>query len=370
MNDKLGIIACVKPSLMPYLDKYRRVLHECAIPYDVICWDRDGTVTAAETGENFHVFRATGWGVPRNCTDVPRVLKLIPMAQYRRYVLSLVRQHRYRKLIVLTSLTGTLIYDLLRGKYRNRYIFDYRDCSYEWFWPYAVMMRRLSAASDFTAVSSPGFRRYLPADKLVLCHNNGAVPETEEIPAADPAPFTRPGPLRISYIGHVRYARMNEAIVRQLANHPRFELQYVGNGAAEAFLHDLVAKLGARNVTFHSRFAPREKPAFFHAADLINNVYGNASIEVRYALSNRLYESVYFGRPIMTSRQTEMHRVVEAYGLGFGVELPSDDLAIAIERYVAHFDAVRFQEGCQRFWQEIRHDDEVFRRRLTEFIQG
>lgn len=366
MRGKIGIVACVKPGLMPYLDKYRAVLDEQSMAYDVICWDRNGSISESEKKGNVIIFRAHGFAAPSDCTDVSRWRKLVPFAQYSRFVRTQIRRHQYDKLIVLTSVPGTLLYDVLLGPYRGRYIFDYRDCSYERFWPYAWLMHRIADQSAFTAVSSPGFSRYLPSEKLVLCHNNGAVPDTEDLPDFEPLPFTR-AKTTISYIGHVRYAAMNEAIVRQLANQDDFELRYIGNGAAEQFLHELAHELKANNIVFHSRFDPQHKPDFYLDADLTNNVYGNRTIEVQYALSNRLYESAYYGRPILTSSQTMMCKTVTEYGLGFGVELPGDDLREAVAAYRKMFDYRRFRNGCRQFLAKVRRDDEIFRQKLADF---
>ena len=46
-------------------------------------------------------------------------------------------------------------------------------------------------------------------------------------------------------------------------------------------------------------------------------MYDSTDLNVRLALPNKLYESMYFKKPILVSSNTYLSQVVDQYGIGF-----------------------------------------------------
>ena len=55
-----------------------------------------------------------------------------------------------------------LLFDLLLFKYKNNYILDIRDPSYEKFKLFNQILKKIICSSYFTTISSEGFLEFLP----------------------------------------------------------------------------------------------------------------------------------------------------------------------------------------------------------------
>ena len=55
---------------------------------------------------------------------------------------------------------GIILYRYLRKKYKNNYIYDYRDYTYEKYGFFKKMVNKLIDDSYVTFVSSDGFKKY------------------------------------------------------------------------------------------------------------------------------------------------------------------------------------------------------------------
>lgn len=73
---------------------------------------------------------------------------------YRRYVKKLLKKKKYDSLIILTTQTALILCDVLLASYRHKYIFDYRDKSYEYIKPYGMLVNAVIKASRETVISS------------------------------------------------------------------------------------------------------------------------------------------------------------------------------------------------------------------------
>ena len=112
---------------------------------------------------------------------------------------------------------------------------------------------------------------------------------------------------------------------------------------------------------------PQKKKLYDHV-DIINAVYGNSSLIVRSALPNKLYDCIYYKKPIMVCAQTYLAAVVQKYHLGFAVDPETDDIMQATVCYLDAFDSEVFLNGCNQYLAlaaaEQEETDELIRRFL------
>ena len=115
------------------------------------------------------------------------------------------------------------------------------------------------------------------------------------------------GVINISYVGTVRFLNMDKKILRLFANDERFSINYFGRGseALESYCKDNKIQ----NVRFHGSFSPSHVMDFYKETDLINNLYGNHTKELDYALSNKIYHAGQLHLPILVCPETYMQEV-------------------------------------------------------------
>lgn len=147
------------------------------------------------------------------------------MLKFKQQIEKVLRKEQYTHLIVLTTLPGVLIHKILLKQYADKYILDIRDYSYEKYSWYKKIVEKLIASSYFTAISSNGFKRFLPqSDKIITCHNIGSdFPEEKEV-----VDLKNKEKITIGFVGGIRYFEENCKLINIFANNPKYSLAYVG----------------------------------------------------------------------------------------------------------------------------------------------
>ncbi len=340
---------------IPYIQKYERMLSEHGVAYDIILWNRSGET--AQAPRNHFVFESR--------VQKSRRSKLIPFLKWRHFALRILRRNRYDKLVVLTTLPAVLLGGYLLRNYRNRYLLDIRDFTYENVGFYKKRVHRLVEAARMTSISSRGFLRWLQeGDKLYVTHN--ITNEAEAYPP--PQPRFGKGPYTIGYVGGVRYYEANIKLVRQLANHSRYALQYIGKTYPQCDLRPYCREHHIDNVTFCPAFRNEEKPQLYSKIDLIHSLYGAGNQEVATLLPNRLYDCVLFQRPILVSKRTYLAEIVEQYHLGLALDLDQDDVPAALDAYISGFDEAAFTQGCADFLLQVAKDEKIVNAHILDFL--
>lgn len=356
MDMKICIIAHTERNYLPYMEKYVDFFEEHGVEYDIVCWQREEkpALSRPHQYDYFEEAKDGFWN------------KFRSYLRYRKYVMTLLKQNQYDKLVVLTTVPAIFLRRVLKGKYRNRYLFDFRDYSHERFAPYRRMVEKLIRFSGMTTISSHGFMEFLPeSPKLVMNHN---ITWSEPVPEA--SDLQNKQVINIGFIGGVRYYDENVQLIEKLKNTFRYQLWYIGKATNDCDLQGYCAQHEITNVSFVGKYDNHEKPELYKNIDLINSIYGNDSLEVTTALPNRLYEACLFKKPIISSKGTYLGEVIERYGLGLVVDAGEDDVRKIVDDYVEHFDREAFERGCENFLQIVRQDEQALQKALKEFIEG
>lgn len=133
--------------------------------------------------------------------------------------------------------------------------------------------------------------------------------------------------IRIGLIGFLRYAESLYPLVRSVASRAaRFELHVFGDGPLRAEVER--AASGHPHITYHGPFKnPSGLARIYAGIDLNYVVYDNTDPNVRLALPNKLYESAFFGVPMMVSAETALAERVLSSGMGVAVD-PRDETSV------------------------------------------
>lgn len=343
---------------IPYIADYERALRGRGAGCQMVLWDRSGQGTAARR-ENAFVFY--GKNLPS------KLSKVVPFLQWRKFVLRLLRQGQYDRLVVLTTIPAVLLADQLLGRYAGKYWLDIRDFTYENLPWYRAMVSRLVRKAAGVSISSEGFRTFLPEDvRLCLAHNLTNNEGEEKGCSLNP----EKRPLVIGFLGGLRYEEQNRRLLRQLAGSEKYALWYIGKRHPGFDLPGFCQENSIKNVRFFPAYRNEEKPALYRGVDLINSIYGADTKVTRLALPNKLYDCVLFKKPILVSKGTYLASIVQEYGLGLAVDLETDPVESCLDAYLSAFDRAAFESSCVRFLRQVRREQQSYLTALDQFCEG
>lgn len=127
--------------------------------------------------------------------------------------------------------------------------------------------------------------------------------------------------LSIGFVGNVRYLSVLN-FMQVCAQHPEIDMHLYGIlRDREPFRDEFLQTIeSAQNITFHGSYKnPNDLPRIYADLDMVLAVYPPDSLEVQYAEPNKLYEAIYFEKPIIVSKDVFLGKKVERLGVGFTI---------------------------------------------------
>ena len=125
-------------------------------------------------------------------------------------------------------------------------------------------------------------------------------------------------PFVISFIGTIRYFETISKLVDALKDDSRFELHFYGGGPDYELLSHYCS--GICKVKLFGKYDYKDVKFLYRASDLIWAVYPNKDYNVKYAISNKFYESMYLGVPCVYANKTELGDFVDENRIGYTVD--------------------------------------------------
>lgn len=131
--------------------------------------------------------------------------------------------------------------------------------------------------------------------------------------------------LNIVFNGGLRYAETMIRLITAIGNNSGIRLDIYGGAIGKE--GDAIISSGSQysNISFHGKYQYDEIGNIIKNADLIWAVYPSSNFNVKYAISNKFHESLYYGIPGVYSKNTLLGELVSHNKIGFVV----DDLSIA-----------------------------------------
>ncbi len=345
---KVGIIAFNNIQFCPYIKPYTIHCQKKKVDYNVIFFDRllQGSMNKNEI--------AISWNSRRS--------KLINFIQFARKVSKLISNNTYDFLIVLTTIPAVLLSTVLVSQYKNRYIIDIRDYTYEgnkFFWLRECKVIHYAAAR---VISSPGFASFLPHEKYVLCHNNthykSGISNRHEFSQTAKR-------IIIGYVGSLSYASMCKIVIDLVKNDERFCFHFYGKETVGNLIQNMISMVDCDRIVYFGEYDPNEKGKIISKIDILFNVYGNDRQLVKYALSNKLYDGIYFKKPILTSPNTDMSRYAGI--LSFDIDSNTKDLN-QLYRWYKSLKSGPIEKYTGEFINKVENEQDVFFNMLDSMI--
>ena len=323
-----------------YLENINTTLNDVHLIY----WNRDlqEEDTSVLAGITLHEFCC------KQEDDVAKRSKIRSFLKYRKYAKNIINKEKFDYIIALHTFPGVLLCDILCKKYKEKFIFDYRDYTYESIVPFKNVVGRIVKCSSATFVSSDAFRRFLPAEckeKIFTSHNllkDSLLHRDEKIKYG-----TTSDKIRIAFWGFIRHEEINRELIKKISADTRFELHYYGREQQVALnLKQYAKDLNVTNVFFHGEYKPEDRYEFVRNTDIIHNVYKDANTLL--AMGNKYYDSAIFYIPLMSMRGSFMADVAQKAGIGLAVDPYDEDFAEKLYKDYSNIKKNEFVINCDK----------------------
>lgn len=336
---------------MPYVDNYIKILKENEVDFTIINWDR------------LHL-GAEGSDLSYKDKKVGHQRGYLSYYTYSRYIVRQLKHGEFDKVIVFGIQLTYFLKVYLKKWYKEKYIMDIRDYnkSLKLF-----TIKKSIDFSYFTTISSPGYKEWLPTSSKYVINHNTTVKNIEKLER----PILKSGerPLNISYVGTITNLDVNLQLINELQNHPDYFLTFHGDGMINKDIEQYVTEKEINNVSVTGRYQKNEEVLLYKQADLVNMLLFSDHINNRTCLSNRLYNAVIHGKPLISLNNTYLSDVIEEYKLGLVVDSLSE-ISQKINQYIKNFNEAEYEKGREAFLHMVIEENANFKKRVEEFISG
>lgn len=352
----IGIVFLLNIEYAPFLNKYTAELEKNGQKFEVISWKRlDSKYTIP--------WKHITYEKRSNLGD-SKFKKGIDFYGFRRFLINILREKKYEKLIILTTLSGMLIWDYLLKNYKGKFILDIRDYTFENFKPFKFIESKLIDSSYFTAISSPGYKNFLPkSSKFIISHNI----ILDELKSSKLQTLNDSDRINIVFLGAVRHFEIKKEIVNLFGNDNRFNIYFHGNGVAyERLLHYCNDKFD--NVFLTGKYDRIDKAKLIENATIINSYYGSENYANMYALSNKYYDSLIYKKPLWANPKLYIGKRAIDRGIGIDLEL-NNDAPNRLIGLLNNFNWEDFYDDCDKELKKVLDEDKLFVDKLNDFIK-
>lgn len=355
---RICILSAVNIKHMSMISLYTEQLLQSNIDFDIIYMDKYGEDEYIPA-KNKYVFK--------NIINpkYPRWYKVLLYWKFKKYAVQILEKNAYDFIIVWNDVAIFIFAEYLSRKWKGKYCLNIRDyCHQKIKWIYN-RFRTVIQNSAFTTISSPGYKTFLPEYKYIQVHSLNIAILKQIIPRVS---FRESGkPIRIGFIGYVRFFDINKQLLNIFKNDPRFELHFYGTHAH--VLQQYASENAISNTAFHDSFPIADTPKYLQKIDIINNVYGNNSMSLDYALSIKLYHGVYSRIPILVCPNTYMEQISNEYQIGFTVNEYTAEMKEALYNWYTDLDFEKFNHSCYQFITKVMNDNQDFENAYKKYIK-
>lgn len=353
MNKRICFVSLNNIYLTPYINKYIDLIDET---YDVIYWNRHRMKEDIKA-KHYYSFNLQIEDTASKAT------KLLGYMKFRKFA-SDVLKNNYDHVILLQTSVGVLLMSTLLSKYKQKYILDIRDYTFEKNIIFYKIVKQLVEHSSLNVISSKGYKEFLPPHNYTNVHNDVKIENRiiEEFSIKSRINDV----IKISYIGLIRFHEQNKKVILKFKNDPRFRIRFIGKNAK--LLENFCIENNVNNVELIDQFPPEMTLHYYKGTDIINNLYGNNSPLLEYALSNKLYYASKLRIPILVCKNTYMEQISMQYGFGYVFNFEDPNACDKLYDYYNSIDWSRLEEGCNNFNELVDNENKAFEMDIKRVI--
>ena len=346
---RIGIILYQNLRYAPFLKTYEKIVSDIeGAEYDIIYLNRIPELDEIEDDRHIPV----NWikaGRNRQST-FEKLINAVNFSFFTRKIL--VKKH-YDFIIVLTMMPAVLLGDYLVKRYSGRYIVDIRDYTKEMNSIYFHLEKAVIKHSANSIISSPGFVDFLPSHNYCIMHNLNSV-NTHDFKLQKRPVSER---IIISYIGSIQYATQCKKMIDLVLKDDRFEFIFFGNEPKGTEVSEYVLNCNCNRVRLMGSFLPADKERIYCASDLIFNCYGNDSLLVQKAISNKYYDAAIYKKPLLVSPKTIMSEL--SHNFAFSIDLDQAESLSPLWEWYQGIDSTAFEAYTNSLIINAEKDNKV-----------
>lgn len=355
---KICILSAVNIRHMSLISLYTDILKKNGIEYDIIYMDKYGEDEKFDCKNKYRYVNV----VKHNW---PRIFKMAKYMMFLPYAARILSKNKYDFVIVWNDVAIFMFADYLARKYKGKYCLNVRDNM-----GYEKPSRRkryekVFKNAAFSTISSKGYLDFLPKgiDYVPIHSLNLSVLEGMKVHTAMRAESE---PIRIGFIGYVRYFERNKKLLDVFANDNRFEMHYYGTKAD--VLKKYAEENGIKNTVFHDTFPVEDTKKYLEKIDVINNLYGNDTINLQKAISIKFFHALYSRIPILVCDNTFVGSEAQKVGIGFEVTDINEDMKERLYNWYRGLDFDKLAESCAAYLEKTQAENAEFEKTVLEKI--
>jgi len=181
-----------------------------------------------------------------------------------------------------------------------------------------------------TVMTSQGFADFYYGNKIpsnIVIIPNKVSAACLNLPTVEKQPFDV-NHIKFAFTGNARYNSIFNMCKVVGEHFPQHEFHFYGT--LNYFTEEqkqAVAKF--KNVIVHGPFKnPDDLPEIYSKIDFVISTYDSAGVNVQYAESNKIYESMFFETPIFVSTNTVLEKIVNKHNMGFALNALDDNVVV------------------------------------------
>lgn len=342
---------------MSLISHYTKILKDNSINFDILYIDKYNQDELIEA-KNIYKYNIN---IERSENKLAKAIKYF---KFRNYVKKIFKENNYDIIITWRTETIILLFDILLNQKNSKLIINIRDYFYEKIPIIKWIEKLLIDKSILTTISSEGFKEFLPVKNYLMLHSYNQSLLENVTPKEKKRKKNEP--IRICFIGYVRFFDIDKKILSEFSNDERFIIQYFGEGSD--VLKEFCIKNNINNVEFYGRFNVEDTKRFLEKADVINNLYGYNDIALDTAISTKYYYALHLNIPILVFEGTFMEKISKEAGVGFSVDKEIAPFADKFYKWYHEQNFESFQRNCNSEINKILKANEQFKLYFNSMI--
>lgn len=291
------------------------------------------------------------------------IKKINGYLKYRTFVKEYLKKNYFDKLVIFTTQTMFLFSWYVLKKYKDKYIFDYRDETYEKYSFYRKRVEKCILYSKYTVISSPGFISNFKMqydNKFVMCHNSKS--NLQISPQKNDSDI-----IRISFWGMIRQPKYYKKIFLFFKNDNRFIINLYGNGYEKEMLK-IIDELDCHNVYMHGEYDQHQIIDFVRNTDILLNCYSNNSIQ-KNAITVKMYEGIKYKIPMLIQKGSFMDAYLTNNNYPhISIDFDNDNIELTTDDVIEQFKSINIKSN-HALDERIQLDEFVFYNKLKDFLK-
>lgn len=289
----------------------RRIIDSLKEKYEVkfCAWNRENR--KVEDSENYVYSSNEGYG--------KKIKKLLGMKNYLLFIKKVINE--YSPDIIIASQWDMLLLTIL-SKFEGKIVYENLDIptsSNKLILKVLLILEKwmlkkvdgmIFASRFFIPLYSQYKGRKLLLENLPL----------KEIDIKQQIELEKRKKIRISFIGSLRYFETMKNLLFSIQGNSNIEVYLIGKGAENYKFKNLIQKQNLKNIFMIDEYKYEEIKRFYLNTDLIWAVYPNKDYNVKFAISNKFFESILFEKPCFFAKDTLLGDFVGKNNIGIVVD--------------------------------------------------